>query len=128
MTIPEAYRCRGLNPQRGMVGSDFLIGVLLSAVLLFFIIKLFPIYVDHNFVTSVTRSMLDHNGMATMSETQVRQDLESSLRLNNVRDFNMDDVFIRRDGNTTVVQIRYEKRVSLIGNIDLLVSFDEELR
>lgn len=117
-----------ISYQRGSARSGMVFGLLLSAVLLFFIVKLFPVYVDHNFVTSVTHSMLDHNGMATMSESQIRQDLEASLRLNNVRNFNIDDVYVYREGNSTLVRIQYEKRVPLIGNIDLLVRFDEVIR
>lgn len=117
-----------IRHQHGQLYSGTVFGLLLCAVLLTFIIKLFPVYVDHNFVTSTVQSMLDHNGMATMSESQILQDLESSLRLNNVRNFDVDNVAVYRDGNATVVHIRYQKRVALVGNIDLLVSFDEVLR
>lgn len=125
--IRRDLQCSDITYQRGTARSGMVFGLLLSAVLLFFIVKLFPVYVDHNFITSVTHSMLDHNGMSTMSESQIRQDLESSLRLNNVRNFNIDDVHVYREGNSTRVRIQYEKRIPLIGNIDLLVRFDEEL-
>ena len=126
--IRPNLRCGDIRYQCGAAGSGMVFGLLLSAILLFFIVKLLPVYVDHNFVTSVTRSMLDRNGLATMSESQIRQDLEASLRLNNVRTFDIDDVYIYREGSSTVVHIQYEKRIPVIGNIDLLVKFDEVIR
>jgi len=113
--------------QSGMARSGILFGLLLLAILLALGVKLFPIYVDHNFVTSVARSILDSGNLNTMSQTQIRQDLEASLRLNNIRNFDVNDVEVTRSGNHTQVRIQYEKRVVLIGNIDLVVRFDEVL-
>jgi hypothetical protein len=115
------------NQQRGMARSGILFGLLLLTLLLALGVKLFPLYVDHNFVTSVARSILDSGNANTMSQTQIRQDLEASLQLNNIRDFDISNVEITRIGNNTQVRIQYEKRVVLIGNIDLVVRFDEVL-
>lgn len=116
---------KAIRLQRGTSYSGLLFGLLLSAVLLYFVVLLLPVYVDHNFATSVIRSMADRNALATQSESQIRQDLQASLRLNNVRDFDTDNVFVLRDGSSTRVHVRYARRVRLIGNIDLLVTFDE---
>jgi hypothetical protein len=117
---PQASGPRSLRERLG-----FLCGLLLLSSVLALSVKLFPVYVDYNFVSSIARSLLNSGNASSMSQSQIRQDLEASLRLNNIRDVDINDIQIIRTSAGTRIHIRYEKRVKLIGNIDLIVSFDE---
>lgn len=113
------------EPNRWRDRIGLLSALLLLVSVLTFAIKLFPVYVDYNFVSSIASSLLGSGNASTLSQTQIRQDLEASLRLNNIRDVDIYDIQVVRTGTSTSIHIRYEKRVKLVGNIDLLVSFDE---
>lgn len=118
--LPKTSESRSFRDRLGL-----LCGLLLLSLILTLGIKLFPVYVDYNFVSSIARSLLNSGNTSSMSQTQIRQDLEASLRLNNIRDVDINDIQISRTSAGTQIHIRYEKRVKLIGNIDLIVAFDE---
>ncbi len=113
------------EPNRWRDRAGLSAALLLLVSMLTFAIKLFPVYVDYHFVSSNASSLLGSGNASSMSQTQIRQDLEASLRLNNIRNVDINDIQVVRAGTNTSIQIRYEKRVKLVGNIDLIVSFDE---
>lgn len=90
-------------------------------------VRLLPVYVDHNMVITVSRSIMDSRDTANLSQGQFRREVSRSLRMNNISDVDPDSVTLVRAGGDLSVRINYERRVPLFRNIELLVSFDDRV-
>ena len=114
--------------QRGISSA----GVLLIAALLglFFTVglKVGPLYVDHNLITGLCQDLIDNGEANGMTVTEVRDRISSTLRINNVTDFDLNSIRMRKENGEAIITVAYEKRVSLIANLDIVATFDESLR
>lgn len=90
--------------------------------------KLVPVYLDHRAVLSVTRSTLAEDDATSLSETRIRRRIAQGLRINGVRDFDTGRIEIVRTGSQVEARIRYQERVPLIYNIDLMIRFDDRVQ
>ena len=117
-----------LSRQRGISSA----GVLLIAVLLglFFTVglKVGPLYVDHNLITGLCQDLIDNGEANGMTVTEVRDRISSTLRINNVTDFDLNSIRTRKENGEAIITVGYEKRVPLIANLDIVATFDESLR
>ena len=117
-----------LSRQRGISSA----GVLLIAVLLglFFTVglKVGPLYVDHNLITGLCQDLIDNGEANSMTVTEVRDRLSSTLRINNVPDLDLNSIRLRKENGEAIITVAYEKRVPLIANLYILATFDESLR
>jgi hypothetical protein len=50
------------------------------------------------------------------------------LYINNIRDFDLSDIRMRKQDGKAVITIAYERRVEFIANLDLVASFDTTLQ
>jgi len=117
-----------LSRQRGISSA----GVLPIAVLLglFFTVglKVGPLYVDHNLITGLCQDLIDNGEANGMTVTEVRDRISSTLRINNVTDFDLNSIRMRKENGEAIITVAYEKRVPLIANLDIVATFDESLR
>jgi len=117
-----------LSRQRGISSA----GVLPIAVLLglFFTVglKVGPLYVDHNLITGLCQDLIDNGEANGMTVTEVRDRISSTLRINNVTDFDLNSILMRKENGEAIITVAYEKRVPLIANLDIVATFDESLR
>ena len=117
-----------LSRQRGISSA----GVLPIAVLLglFFTVglKVGPLYVDHNLITGLCQDLIDNGEANGMTVTEVRDRISSTLRINNVTDFDLNSIRMRKENSEAIITVAYEKRVPLIANLDIVATFDESLR
>ncbi len=111
--------------QRGLTLGSLLLLLILVAPAAGFAIKVVPVYVDHNLMVSVTRSLIESRG-STLTQGQLRQEVADSLRINNVRQIDpRRAITLTHISGHPQARIRYERRVPLIYNIDVIVNFDE---
>ena len=127
------YQTTQTNPafpykQRGVGFAGWLIIILFVGGALSVGTKLFAIYVDNNTLEGLLDKMSEESNMGLKSKSEIYKVLENRLKLNNVRDFPVQDnldVVRTKDGTSLVLD--YEQRVPVGGNIDLLVSFKKEV-
>lgn len=124
MTLRKQHWRSMQRDQRGISLLALIVVVMMLTPLVISSVRLIPVYVDHNFVVSVTRSILETRP-AGLTQAQLRQEVAESLRINNIRDFDTRAITLNQIGGRPIARIHYERRVSLFGNIDFILSFDE---
>lgn len=114
--------------QRGFskIGLVFMLVVLVSG--LTFALKVVPVYIDHNFVRGVAESLLESGRVSTMTQAEVREEIAASMRVNNVRGFDLDDITTSRANGASAISITYERRIPLVANMDIILSFDDQIQ
>jgi len=106
-------------------GLLMLLVVLVSG--LTFGLKILPVYLDHNFVKGVAEDLIADGRAANLTQNEIREEIASGLRVNNVRDFNLNSVTLERENAEPVLVIEYERRIPLVANIDVIISFEDRI-
>lgn len=96
----------------------------------FFVIigmKIVPMYTEYYSVTQVLEELETAPGLSGQSNYAIKSSLFKRLQVNYVRSVKGENIrIIRKDG--VRVRITYEIRKSLIGNLDVVGTFDREVR
>lgn len=123
----KILRKTNLKTQRGVSK----LGLLLVAVLLGFFftfgLKVGPIYVDHNLIVGLCQDLIDNGEANNMTVNDVRNRVSNTLRINNITDFDLSSIRMRKESDEAIITVAYEKRVPLIANLDIVAVFDSTL-
>ncbi|WP_370981500.1 DUF4845 domain-containing protein [Agaribacterium sp. ZY112] len=114
--------------QRGMSTSGLILVVALVGFFLTLVFKMGPAYLDNMGVRSAMNSMLSNNpNIHEMSKDKIRAQLASFFSINGVRDHSPKDMEIVRSKDKTLVNHIYETRVPIFLNIDVVMSFKNQI-
>ncbi len=113
--------------QAGMtaIGWMGVIALIMMFVLLF--LKLLPIYMDGYKVGSVLSDLKDEPGVASMTPVMISKMIMKRLDINMVDNVTRDDIYIDKLKNSMNVEIDYEVRENLVGNVDIVVHFQKAI-
>ncbi|MDP6096495.1 MAG: DUF4845 domain-containing protein [Gammaproteobacteria bacterium] len=114
--------------QRGVSKLGLIMLVAFLGVFLTFGLKVAPIYIDNNLITGICRELIENGEAANMTQGEVRQRISNSLRINNIPDFELTNIRMRKVSDAPIITIAYETRVPLIANMDVVVVFDTTLQ
>lgn len=114
-----------IQRQRGMTAIGWLL--VLSLVIFFSIvlIKLVPVYLDGYKVYSSLSSLENDSSAKGKSPLELRKLLMRRLDINMVTDVRPEDVSFSRDRNGTHVEVDYEARRQMFGNLYVVVVFNK---
>lgn len=104
--------------------------IAILAILAFFIMLTFvlwPIYLDNFKVRSHLTTLKSDTNFTTLSESEIIDKLFSSLRVDDVEGVREEDVTVERGETNIKVTVDYEVRAHTIGNVDVVVSFVNEI-
>ncbi len=116
-----------LSKQRGMTGLGWLTVLALIAFFSLLILKLAPIYLDHYSVASTVRSLEKEPLITRKSPGEIRKLIKKRLSINYVSDLPKDAIKIKKTPGLLKVDVNYQVKKPLFGNIELLVTFVEHI-
>jgi Domain of unknown function (DUF4845) len=106
-----------------LISLVFILGIIGFFVML--VLKIGPIYLDHNKVKSALAALENTTDIETLSEPEVRSTLDKRFNMNYVSDLKAQEVKITKRGNYLKVQAKYEVVEKIAGNLSVLVEFDD---
>jgi hypothetical protein len=124
----KAFTVINLNRQAGASKLGLMMTFLVIAAFLTFGLKIGPLYIDHNIVTSYTKDLIESGEMANLNTSELRRKVGDNLLVNNVRDFDVTRIRMAKENDKPVVTIAYERRVELFLNLDVVAKFDTVLQ
>ena len=89
------------------------------------ILKIVPIYIDHNKVSSALKELRNAPGTINLSEFEIRDNLSKRFNINYVYDVNQDDITVVKHGDYLKVVIDYEVAKKIVGNLSVLAEFND---
>ena len=110
--------------QQGLTLMSFVIVLVLVAFFALVIMKLFPMYSEYNNLKGVMDAFAEQPGSASMTPAQVYSDLNRRFNIAYVESVQKEHIKILREGRTTRLNIAYEVRKPLFGNLDVVGKFD----
>jgi hypothetical protein len=126
LKLKEKFRGRAVMTYRKQQGISMLGGLVLLAVVGFFLTAIFkvgPLYLDNSFVKAAVAS-LQKEDVHGMTDKDIRRKLGAQFDMNNVRDIDRKLIKVTREKTRTLVTLDYEKRVNFMGNVDIVVMFN----
>jgi len=105
-----------------------LLGVLVVLALIFsVVIKLVPVYIQHYSVVSSLRNVAaERTPNSRVTKAGVRARLLRQFNVNDI-DLSKDTISIEMEGKRAKLKVEYEVRKPFVGNIDLIVHFDNSV-
>ncbi len=113
--------------QRGFSKFGLLMTLIVLVCALTFTLKVLPVYIDHNFVKGMAEDMVESGRASSLTQAEVREQVGRGLAINNVRQFDINSVTTSISGGNSVISIKYERRIPLFSNVDIVVSFDDRV-
>ncbi|MFI3198234.1 MAG: DUF4845 domain-containing protein [Methylococcaceae bacterium] len=113
--------------QQGLtfISLAFILGLIGFFVLLG--LKIGPVYLNHSKVVSALADIKKTPDIETQSEGEIRSSLSKRFDINYVDDVTQDDITITRHGNYIKVVIEYEVARKIVGNLSVLVEFNDNI-
>jgi hypothetical protein len=109
-------------------GLTFISLVFVLGLIAFFVIlglKIGPIYLNHSKVVSTLAELKKSTGIESQSEAEIRDSLSKRFNINYVDDVTQKDIIITRHENYLKVVIAYEVVTNIVGNLSVLVEFND---
>jgi hypothetical protein len=113
--------------QKGLSGIGWLLVISMVTTLLLAAIRIGPIYMENATVKAALRSLKEKADIQDDSAAEIATMLQRRLDINNVKDIGRDNIVIKKDPSSLLVAISYEVRKPLMGNLEIVATFDEEL-
>ena len=111
-------------------GLTFISLVFILGLIAFFVIlslKIGPIYLNHSKVVSTLAELKKTTALEDQSEAEIRDSLSKRFNINYVDDVTQKDITITRHENYLKVVIAYEVITNIVGNLSVLVEFNDEM-
>ncbi len=89
------------------------------------ILKIVPIYIDHNKVASAMKELRNSPDLLNMSEFQIRDSLSKRFNINYVYDVKNEDIEVLKHGDYLKVAIEYEVVKKVAFNLSILAEFND---
>ncbi len=105
--------------------------IFMLALLAFFVLialRLFPIYMEHFKVASHLEGFAADTWNKKLTDNDIRRMLQRRFDIDDVVHATTDDIFIEHTKNGPItIAIEYEVRTPAFGNVDMVVSFVDEV-
>lgn len=114
-----------IRAQRGITLIGFIMLLAVIGVFLFVGFKLFPVYAEYYSAVTDLKAICKEPDAPKATMQQVRSSLDRRFNISYVESINTaKDVKIITEGETRLVNIKYEVRRPLIYNLDFVAKFD----
>ena len=111
------------NKQKGLTGVSIMVILVVIAFAAVIFLKIMPIYFDSFKVGDVVSSMKEERGLGDKSNREITSMILKRLDVNMVSDVTKEDISIEKIKNIVYIDIEYEVRKQMFGNLDVVVSF-----
>lgn len=115
-----------IQKQRGITFLGFLIVLAMIVFTGYIGMKLFPMYQEYFNVVSALKAVAQEPGIADRSPAKVREALERHFYISYIDSVKRENVTIQKRKGYTI-QVQYEVRETLLGNLDVVASFDKTI-
>lgn len=113
------------NNQKGMTAIGWLLVIAIFGIFVVVGLKLIPVYFETYKIGAAMESLVKDPKAMGKSPREIKSLLLKRLDVNMIYDIKGDDVVITQTPNGISVEIDYEPRVQLFGNLYFVVVYDK---
>lgn len=101
----------------------------LMAIVIFFIVlgmKIGPVYLENSSIKGILESLPSNRSLKTSTPKKIRRVIAKKFNINSI--YNYDKyVSVKKKGGKITVTMPYEVRKNVVGNLDVIMAFDEKI-
>lgn len=114
-----------MRKQRGvtMIGWLIILSLIIGGALMF--MKIFPIYSRNFSVQSSLKAVAKQSDIANQSPAKIVENVMKQFNVNSIYNFDKTDIKVQKTRNGVQIRAEYEVRENIVGNLDVVVSFNE---
>ncbi len=113
--------------QRGMTFIGFVMLVCLIGFFAMLILKIGPIYLDHYKVAASLQGLKSDPELPSRTKQDIINTLTKRWYIDMVDSVTKDDVHVVKEAGHITVQVAYDVTKPIMGNIDVLVHFNDSI-
>ena len=117
-----------LPRQKGVTLLGMLTAVLVICFGVMLIIKVMPPYMQNYAVKNAMEDISKEANVAQMSKAKIKDKLERRLQVEGINAAIADNLLVDKKDGKLHMLLKYEKRVPVVGNIDFVFKFDEQVK
>jgi hypothetical protein len=115
------------NKQKGLTGISIMVIIIFIAFTAVIALKILPIYFDAFKVGDVVSSLKDERRLGEKTNKDIVGMILKRLDVNMVSDVTKDDIYVKKIKSIVFIEVEYEVRKPMFGNLDVIISFKKEL-
>jgi len=113
--------------QQGLTFISWLVILVVVGFFVLIALKVTPVYMEHFSVKAALESLKNEPLISRKPVSEIRKMLNRRLDMNSIYSLTKDQIFIDRRGGVTTIRIKYEERRKVVGNMSLVMSFDDSI-
>ncbi len=113
--------------QAGVTGMGWLVILGLIAFFALLTLKIAPVYMEHYSIKSVITSLKDEQFISKKSKKDIQKMILTRIKINGVYDMDPNSITVKKNGGTTNVDVTYSVQKNIVGNVDVLISFSDQV-
>ncbi len=110
--------------QKGITLMSFLVVLVIAGFFALIAMKLFPMYSEYYSLKGVMKELAAKPNSASLSPAQIQTELDRRFNIAYVSSVKKEHIKVIRNGRAAQLNIAYEVRVPLLGNLDAVGKFD----
>jgi len=114
------------NRQQGMTFIGWVMALMILGFFVLIGLKLTPVYLEYFAVQRQLTSLEEEAGLVKKSAGQVKRLLLRRFSIDDVDSIPPDQIKIAKKDRHIKIQVTWQVRTPMMGNVDALVSFDEK--
>ena len=115
------------NKQKGLTGISIVVMLVVIAFISIIFLKIMPIYFDSFKVGDVVSSLKEERSLGDKGNREITTMILKRLDVNMVTDVTNEDIIIEKTKNDVFIDVEYEVRKPMFGNLDVVVSFKKSV-
>jgi hypothetical protein len=115
-----------VRKQEGLTLIGFIIVLAMTIFVAYVGMKIGPMYADYFAVDRSMKEVANKKGAARMPPNQIRLDFFTLMNMNSIDFLKGSDLKYVR-GNPSKIAVKFESRKNVIGNLDVVVTFDKTM-
>ena len=117
-----------MQQQKGMSLVGFLVVLAMVVFVAYLGMRIMPIYLEFYSVKQAMNGIADESGSANFSPFDIKQKMLNRLYVSySDGTVGVEDIKVVRN-NGVWLQVKYERREPVLGNMDVIAAFDERVR
>jgi hypothetical protein len=113
--------------QKGMTAIGWMLVLGLIAFFTLITLRTLPLYLEFGKVASTLESLREQPDMSRKTRSEIVKIVTKRFDVNDVRNVDPKLIKVSKDKGVLKVSINYERRQHLVGNVDIVATFDKQI-
>jgi len=114
-----------LRQQRGLTLISWLVILMMVGFFILLGLRLAPVYMQNYTVKNIITDLQQESGISRKPASEIRELLLRRFDVNGIENLGRENIKISRARGKTKIEVAYETRKHIAGNVDVVVTFNE---